>query len=86
MQQTHRRGKSSRNRPRGKAARGAGGGDDDEAGAGARQLQDLMRVALDAGVAQLVDMGYSRSKALDALQECSCDVELAVEYLSATCC
>lgn len=45
-----------------------------------------MKVALEAGVNQLLDMGYSRRKAMDALKECNCDVELAVEYLTATCC
>jgi len=49
-------------------------------------LADLMKVALDAGVSQLMEMGYSRNKALDALKECNCDVELAVEYLTAACC
>lgn len=46
----------------------------------------MMKIALEAGVNQLVDMGYSRSKALDALKECDCDVELAVDYLTAACC
>jgi hypothetical protein len=47
---------------------------------------EMMQAALEAGVAQLLEMGYSRSKAIDALQECHCDVEMAVEYLAATCC
>lgn len=45
-----------------------------------------MQAALEAGVAQLMEMGYARAKALDALQECHCDVELAVEYLATACC
>ncbi len=49
-------------------------------------LAEMMRAALEAGVAQLIDMGYRRSKALDALKECNCDVELAVEYLATICC
>jgi Holliday junction resolvasome RuvABC DNA-binding subunit len=47
---------------------------------------EMMQAALEAGVAQLMEMGYSRSKAADALQECHCDVELAVEHLATTCC
>jgi uncharacterized UBP type Zn finger protein len=49
-------------------------------------LADLMKVALDAGVAQLTEMGYSRAKAVDALKECNCDVEMAIEYLMRACC
>jgi len=45
-----------------------------------------MQATLDAGVAQLTEMGYSRSKALDAMRECGCDVEAAVEYLATSCC
>lgn len=76
-QQRSRRGGSSSN---------GGGGCSSGGSPSSGMLQDLMRVALDAGVAQLVEMGYSRSKALDALKECNCDVELAIEYLTAACC
>jgi hypothetical protein len=55
-------------------------------GGGSSMLEDLMNVALDAGVTQLVEMGYTKAKALDALRECNCDVEMAVEYLTAACC
>lgn len=55
-------------------------------GPSSAMLADLMKVALDAGVAQLMEMGYSRGKAVDALKECNCDVELAIEYLTAACC
>jgi hypothetical protein len=47
---------------------------------------EMMQAALEAGAAQLMEMGYSRTKAVDALQECHCDVELAVEFLATTCC
>jgi Holliday junction resolvasome RuvABC DNA-binding subunit len=63
------------------SSKGGGGG-----GADSASLAAMMRVALDAGVAQLVEMGYSRSKAEDALRECACDVEAAVEFLTAACC
>lgn len=72
-----RGGASSSRRRRGDGSASAGG---------SGLLADLMRAALEAGVAQLTDMGYSRSKALDALQECNCDVAAAVEYLTAACC
>ena len=77
-------------RPRGGSSgsrRGSSGSSNGQAGGlSSSMLADLMKVALDAGVAQLMEMGYSRSKALDALKECNCDVELAVEYLTAACC
>jgi uncharacterized UBP type Zn finger protein len=40
---------------------------------------------MEAGIGQLMDMGFSRSKARDALQEFDCDVEAAVEYLMQAC-
>jgi hypothetical protein len=55
-------------------------------GPSSAMLADLMKVALDAGVAQLTEMGYSRAKAVDALKECNCDVEMAIEYLMRACC
>jgi hypothetical protein len=70
-----------------RSRRGSNGGSSgSNAGGSSNMLADLMQVALEAGVSQLMEMGYSRSKAVDALKECSCDVEMAVEYLSATCC
>ncbi|KAF8059674.1 hypothetical protein HT031_005082 [Scenedesmus sp. PABB004] len=70
------------------AARRGGGrrGGDRGGGDGGGMLQELMQVALEAGVAQLGEMGYSRAKALDALRECNCDVEAAVEFLATACC
>lgn len=74
-------------RPSRKSGRSSAASSSNAAGAGGTaMLADLMRVALDAGVTQLVEMGYSRSKAIDALKECNCDVEAAVEYLTAACC
>jgi hypothetical protein len=70
-----------------RSRRGSNGGSSGSNAAGSsHMLADLMQVALEAGVSQLVEMGYSRIKAVDALKECSCDVEMAIEYLSATCC
>jgi hypothetical protein len=66
-----------------RSRRGSNGG---SSGPSSSMLEDLMKVALDAGVTQLVEMGYTKSKALDALRECNCDVEMAVEYLTAACC
>ena len=40
---------------------------------------------MEAGVQQMMEMGYSRAKARDALQECNCDVEAAIEYLAVAC-
>ncbi|WIA21591.1 hypothetical protein OEZ85_000779 [Tetradesmus obliquus] len=63
------------------ASGGRGGG-----GSSCSHISEMMQAALEAGVAQLLEMGYSRGKAVDALQECNCDVEMAVEYLATTCC
>lgn len=70
-----------------RSRRGSNGGcNGGSGGPSSGMLEDLMRVALDAGASQLVEMGYSRSKAVDALKECNCDVEMAIEYLTAACC
>lgn len=50
------------------------------------EMGEAQQAALDAGVAALQELGFSRPKALDALMECGCDVELAAEYLASTCC
>jgi hypothetical protein len=59
-----------------------GGGSRRSSGRGG---SDVLRAAMEAGIGQLMDMGFSRSKARDALQEFDCDVEAAVEYLMQAC-
>lgn len=61
---------------------GSGGGSRRSSGRGG---SDVLRAAMEAGIGQLMDMGFSRSKARDALQEFDCDVEAAVEYLMQAC-
>jgi hypothetical protein len=70
-------------------SRGRGGSNSSSnngGGGGSTLFVEMMQATLDAGVAQLTEMGYSRSKALDAMRECGCDVEAAVEYLATSCC
>jgi len=47
--------------------------------------QEVLDAALAADTATLVDMGFSRSKAREALLSCGRDVQAACEWLFANC-